>query len=195
MYFTLEGRTSVTGIRNVVRDGLPEGPCQESNWWKRLQKNSPQRISPTVNSLLTPWCAVRLSPKGNTGSRLFTEVKPCWTGLISGWVTIGIKYPVLYCLGSQAGIVDINHAFHLYYKSCMWTEFQSISTWFRGFSPGTPVSSLLKIDSQSNPSGCGAVLRSHIWIVFRGRVPSRLHNFFGPTSLSCALGNSVYGLR
>ena len=23
----------------------------------------------------------------NTGSRLFTEVKPCWTGLISGWVT------------------------------------------------------------------------------------------------------------
>ena len=28
----------------------------------------------------------------NTGSRLFTEVKPCWTGLISGWVTISIKY-------------------------------------------------------------------------------------------------------
>ena len=26
--------------------------------------------------------------KENTGSRLFTEVKPCWTGLISGWVTI-----------------------------------------------------------------------------------------------------------
>ena len=24
----------------------------------------------------------------NTGSRLFTEVKPCWTGLLSGWVTI-----------------------------------------------------------------------------------------------------------
>ena len=24
----------------------------------------------------------------NTGSHLFTEVKPCWTGLISGWVTI-----------------------------------------------------------------------------------------------------------
>ena len=24
----------------------------------------------------------------NTGSRLFTEVKPCWTGMISGWVTI-----------------------------------------------------------------------------------------------------------
>ena len=26
----------------------------------------------------------------NTGSRLFTDVKPCWTGLISGWVTISI---------------------------------------------------------------------------------------------------------
>ena len=24
----------------------------------------------------------------NTGFRLFTEVKPCWTGVISGWVTI-----------------------------------------------------------------------------------------------------------
>ena len=30
-------------------------------------------------------------------------------------------------LGSQAGVVDINHAFHLYYKCCMWIEFQSIS--------------------------------------------------------------------
>ena len=50
----------------------------------------------------------------NTGSRLFTEVKPCWMGLISGWVTISIKYPVLYSLGSQAGVVDISHAFHLY---------------------------------------------------------------------------------
>ena len=49
--------------------------------------------------------------------------------------------------GSQAGVVDINHAFHLYYKCCMWIEFQSISTRLRGFLPGTPVSSLLKIDS------------------------------------------------
>ena len=31
-------------------------------------------------------------------------------------------------MGSQAGVVDINHAFHLYYKCCMWIEFQSIST-------------------------------------------------------------------
>ena len=53
----------------------------------------------------------------NIGSRLFTEVKPCWTGLISGWVTILIKYPVLYSLGSQAGVVDINHAFQLYYNA------------------------------------------------------------------------------
>ena len=59
----------------------------------------------------------------NTGSRLFTEVKPCWTGLISGWVTIYIKYPVLYSLGSQDGEVIINHAFHLYCKCGMWMEF------------------------------------------------------------------------
>ena len=67
--------------------------------------------------------------------------------------------------GSQAGVVNINHAFHLYCKCCMWIEFQSISTWLRGFSPGTPVSSLLKIDFQSNPSGCGAVLQDHTWTV------------------------------
>ena len=56
--------------------------------------------------------------------------------------------------GSQAGVVDIDHAFHLYYKCYMWIEFQSILTWLRGFSLGTPVSSLLKIDPQSIPSGC-----------------------------------------
>ena len=97
--------------------------------------------------------------------------------------------------GSQAGVVDVIHAFHLYYKCCMWIELQLISTWLRGFSPGTPVSCLLKSDSQSNPYGCGSVLRSHTWIVFRGRVPSRQHSSFGPTPLSCALWNSVYGLR
>ena len=89
-------------------------------------------------------------------------------------------------MGSQAGVVDINHAFHLDYKCCMWIEFQSISTWLRGFSLGTPVSSLLKIDSPSDPSGCGAVLwiRSHIWIVFRGRAPNWQYTSYGPISLS-----------
>ena len=79
-------------------------------------------------------------------------------------------------MGIQAGVV--NHAFHLNYKCCMWAEFQSISTWLRRFSPGTPVSSLLKIDSQSNPTGCGAVLRGHTWVVFRGRALSRQHSSF-----------------
>ena len=48
---------------------------------------------------------VRFDHRENTGSRLFTEVKLCWTGLISGWVTIWIKYPVLFFLRSQAGVV------------------------------------------------------------------------------------------
>ena len=99
---------------------------------------------------------------------------------------------VLLGVGSQAGVVDINRAFHLYYKCCMWVEFQLILTWLWGFSPGTPVSSLLKIDSQSNPSGCDAMLRGHTRIVFRGQAPGRRHSSFGPTSLSCALLNSVY---
>ena len=74
----------------------------------------------------------------------------------------------------------------------MWIKFQSIATLL---SPGTPVSLLLKINSHSNPSGCGAVLWSHIWIMFRGRASSRQHSSFGPTSLSCALCNSVYRLQ
>ena len=49
------------------------------------------------------WCGYH--HRENAGSRLFTEVKLCWTGLISGWVTIWIKYRVLYFLGSQAGVV------------------------------------------------------------------------------------------
>ena len=35
------------------------------------------------------------------------------------------------------------------------------------------------------------MLRGHTWVVFRGRAPSRQHSSFGPTSLSCALSNSV----
>ena len=69
----------------------------------------------------------------NTGSRLFTEVKPCWTGLMSGWVTISIKYPVLYSLGSQAGVVDINHAFHLYYNVVCGSSFSRSQPDFEGF--------------------------------------------------------------
>ena len=62
------------------------------------------------------WKRYRYHQRENAGSRLFTEVKPCWTGLMSRWVTISIKDPVLYSLGSQAGVLDINHAFHLYYN-------------------------------------------------------------------------------
>ena len=50
-------------------------------------------------------------------------------------------------VGSQTGVVDINFAFHLCYKCCMWVEFQSISTWLRKFSLGDLVSSPVKIDS------------------------------------------------
>ena len=63
-----------------------------------------------------------------------------------------VNFPVLYSLGSQASVVDIKHAFHLYYKCCMWAEFQSISTWLRGFSLDTPVSSLNSISATFNQS-------------------------------------------
>ena len=87
------------------------------------QKHCKEIVLLPINTALWGFLDIK-----KTGSRLFTEIKPCWTGLISGWVTISMKYPVLYSLGSQVGVVDINHAFHLYYKCCMWIEFQSIST-------------------------------------------------------------------
>ena len=59
-----------------------------------------------------------------------------------------------------------------------------------GFSPGTPVF-LPPQNRLPAYSGCGAVLRGHTWVVFRGRSPSRQHNSFGPTSLSYAVSNSV----
>lgn len=52
---------------------------------------------------------------------------------------------------TQAGVLVINYASHLYYmyKCSMLADFQSISTRFQGFSPDTPVSSLIKTDSLS----------------------------------------------
>ena len=48
------------------------------------------------------------------------------------FVSPNFNYKVKWCFtikkGSQAGVVDISHAFHLYYKCCMWIEFQSFST-------------------------------------------------------------------
>ena len=41
-----------------------------------------------------------------------------WIILSSNWITIPIES--LFLSGSQAGVVDINHAFHLFYKCCMW---------------------------------------------------------------------------
>ena len=67
------------------------------------------------------------------GSRLFTEVKPCWTGLISGWVTISIKYRVLCSLGNQAGVVHINHAFYLHYNVKCGSSFSGSQPDFEGF--------------------------------------------------------------
>ena len=77
------------------------------------------------------------------------------------------------------------HGYHQKFKSRSQLVFESFLRALR-FPPSS------KIDSQSNPSSCGAVLRGHTWVVFRGRAPSRQHSSFGPTLLSCALRHSVY---
>ena len=52
---------------------------------------------------------------------------------------------------TQAGVVVINYASHLYYsyKCSMLADFQSISIRFQEFSLGIPVSSLIKTDTLS----------------------------------------------
>ena len=62
-----------------------------------------------------------------------SSLSPVGTGLISGWVTISIKYPVLHSLGSQAGVVDINHAFHVYYNVVCGSSFSRSQPDFEGF--------------------------------------------------------------
>ena len=101
-------------------------------------------------------------------------------------------------MGSQAGVVDINHAFHLYYNVVCGLSFSRSQPDFEGFLRALrfpPYSKLTpSLIHLAVVLGMG-VVRSHTWIVFRGRMPNRQHSSFGPTSLSCALCNSVYGLR
>ena len=59
----------------------------------------------------------------NTGSRLFTEVKPCWTGLISGWVTISIKIPCAVLLGKSGWRSGHQSRLPPLLQCCMWIEF------------------------------------------------------------------------
>ena len=62
-----------------------------------------------------------LYQRQNTGSRLFTEVKLCWTALITGSVTIWeISRAVLL---SKSGW-RCGHQSRLYYKCSRWPEFQ-----------------------------------------------------------------------
>ena len=92
-----------------------------------------QSLSVTESHIREPVWGTTITKGKNTGTRLFTEVKPCWMGLISGWVTISIKYPVLYSLGSQAGVVDISHAFHLYDNVVCGLSFSRSQPDFEGF--------------------------------------------------------------
>ena len=53
---------------------------------ERVPRGLLNNNSQIANHLIN--CVYGSHQRENTGSRLFTEVKPCWTGLISGWVTI-----------------------------------------------------------------------------------------------------------
>lgn len=65
-------------------------------------------------------------------------------GLMTGRITIW-EYG-----GVRLAKSSSNHGSHLYYH-CTWAELQSFSTWLKCFFfPGTPVSSLVKIDSRQH---------------------------------------------
>ena len=89
--------------------------------------------------------------------------------------------------------MDISHAFHLYNKINVvcGLSFSRSQSHFEGFLQALQFPPSSKIDSQSNPSGCGAVLRGHTWVMFRGQAPSWQHSSFNLASLSCTLRNSV----
>ena len=64
----------------------------------------------------------------------------------------------------------------------MWIEFQSISTWLRGFSPGTPVSSLLKISMYRTPLITVHCSEGSSWLNIRIIIISGRVDFFIVTS-------------
>ena len=98
---------------------------------------------------------------------------------------------------SQHGLVVIKHASHLcdpgstLARVVCGLSFSRPQSDSEGFSPGTPVflPPQNRLPAYSIRLWCCAP-RSYMGVV-RGRVPSRQHSSFGPTSLSCALSNSV----
>ena len=82
------------------------GNLEEDNWGPRIC---------AVEKTLLSWPQRSLSFRGKAL-------------VINAFALSRIWYVASLVVGSQAGVVDINHAFHLYYKCCMWIEFQSIST-------------------------------------------------------------------
>ena len=128
---------------------------------------------------------VRLAPKGNTRSRLFTDVKPCWTGLISGWVTFWIDF--LSCTPWTSVTPSTSTT-----NVVCGLSFSRSQPDFEGFLRALR----FPLSSNSTPSliHLAVVLCSEVIygsVVFRCRSPSWLHSFFYPTSFSCVLRNSV----
>ena len=78
-------------------------PLNKVRTWGKNQLSpfgsSPFRVSRRLAIFRQRTGQIRLSPKGNTGSRLFTEVKPCWTTTNVHLFIIIVVWPLWLAVG------------------------------------------------------------------------------------------------
>lgn len=110
--------------------------------WNRTQNPRPGQLTMWLDSSLFTWV---------TADGSVSQSAAWWTPIpsvdlsqtlleeVDNWMGDHLKISLLYPLGSQAGVVVINHPSHLYNR-CIRIRFQLTSSWRRGFSPGSLVS-------------------------------------------------------
>ena len=64
----------------------------------------------------------------DTGSLLFSEVKPCWKGLKIGWVTI-LKYPALFPWGVEVTKWSSIRFFHQSHNTVLFGRLFTLKQW------------------------------------------------------------------
>ena len=176
-------------LREQNQDFQSPKPSDIENWWGRDDEWCQNAYDVICGEVIwghlckSNGCGTAC-PKENTGSHLITEVRSCWAGSISGWITI-LVYPVLYALGvrlvSWSSLMPPTSA-----KACglnlSWS--QPDLGCFSGYSGFPP--SPQKINSQLITSGWG--LWSRIKHGPYSSYQECLSCAFSPILSSCVIG-------
>ena len=133
---------SLKSVRDVAINPIPPLPHEG----EKKREAEKETLAKVKKLKLKIRCQVRLSPKGKTPVPVCSpKLSPVGRGwYLGGWPSRWNTQCCTPCEVRLALWTSITSSTSTA-KCCMWIEFQSISTWPRGFPPGTPVSSLIKI--------------------------------------------------